>query len=57
MVDFHLWAIAPDKYAAVVSVVAENPESPLTYKARLRAELDLAHGTIEVNRYSDANAG
>ena len=55
--DLHLWVIAPAKYAAIVSVVAENPESPLTYKAKIPDDLGLAHITIEVNRLCDAENG
>jgi cation diffusion facilitator family transporter len=55
--DLHLWVIAPARYAAIVSVVAEYPESPLTYKAKIPGDLGLAHITIEVNRLCDAEDG
>lgn len=47
--DMHAWRVATDKYACVVTLVAQDPQAPSHYKARL-AHLDaVAHLNIEVN--------
>jgi cation diffusion facilitator family transporter len=47
--DLHLWRVGPGHSAAVVSVVAEHPAAPATYKARLADLSTLSHVTIEVH--------
>jgi cation diffusion facilitator family transporter len=47
--DLHLWAVGPDVYAAIVVVVAHAAATPEEYKARIPADLGLAHVTIEVH--------
>lgn len=49
VVDLHLWAIGPAIYAAVIVVVAEKPETPARYKARIPKDLGVVHPTIEVH--------
>jgi cation diffusion facilitator family transporter len=46
--DLHLWQIGPGHSAAVVSLVSDRPESPVSYKARLNDLPGLSHVTIEV---------
>jgi len=50
VVDLHVWAIAPGKFAAIVSLVARQPHSPTAYKALISASSRLAHVTVEVNQ-------
>ncbi|MGM0485236.1 MAG: CDF family Co(II)/Ni(II) efflux transporter DmeF [Planctomycetota bacterium] len=46
--DLHLWAIAPDRYCLVLSVVADHPGSLADYRAALPTDARLAHVTVEV---------
>lgn len=48
--DLHMWAIAPEAHAAIVTVVAHHPQAPEDYKARLSPDLGLAHVSVEVHR-------
>jgi cation diffusion facilitator family transporter len=50
VVDLHLWTVGPDIYAAIVSVVTENPQPPQYYKQLIPSDLTLVHVTVEVNR-------
>lgn len=46
--DLHIWSIGPNLHAAIVSLVAHNPESPATYKQRIQARCSsMVHITIE----------
>jgi cation diffusion facilitator family transporter len=47
--DLHLWKVAQNKYACILSVVTEKKFSIEDYKARLAGVHELAHLTIEVN--------
>jgi cation diffusion facilitator family transporter len=51
VVDLHLWRVGPGHCSAIVSVVAAQPESPATYKARLAGLAMLSHVTVEVNAH------
>jgi Co/Zn/Cd efflux system component len=46
--DLHLWRVGPGHHAAVVSIVADRPEPPAAYKARLAGIAGLSHVTVEV---------
>lgn len=46
--DLHLWRVGPGHHAAVVSLVADEPQPPAFYKARLADIAGLSHVTIEV---------
>lgn len=46
--DLHVWRVGPGHCAAVVSVVADQPEPPASYKARLAGVNGLSHITVEV---------
>jgi cation diffusion facilitator family transporter len=47
--DLHVWQLAVNQFAAVVSVVAHEPKTPAAYKQLLREHEELVHVTIEVN--------
>ena len=47
--DLHIWKIAQDKYACIVSLVTARNYTIEEYKARLNKVHELAHVTIEVN--------
>jgi len=48
--DLHLWAIGPNAYSAIISVVAHNPKQPEDYKKRIPNNLGLVHVNIEIFR-------
>jgi Co/Zn/Cd efflux system component len=51
--DLHLWSIGPNIYAAIVSVVSYEPESPDFYRQRIQARCHtLMHITVEPQRYT-----
>lgn len=47
--DLHLWRVGPGHAALIATVVAEQPDSPAHYKARLNGLHGLSHVTIEVH--------
>lgn len=47
--DLHIWKVAQNKYACIVSLVTARNYSAEEYKARLDKLHELAHVTIEVN--------
>jgi cation diffusion facilitator family transporter len=46
--DLHLWRVGPGHHAVVVSLVADRPEPPAAYKAKVADIAGLSHVTIEV---------
>jgi len=52
--DLHLWKVAQDRYACVVSLVTGAARTTEEYKARLRQHGELAHVTVEVYQCRDA---
>lgn len=52
--DLHLWRVGRDRYACIVSLVADQPLAPDTYRERLKGLPAIAHATIEVNACSAA---
>jgi cation diffusion facilitator family transporter len=48
--DLHLWKVADDKYACIISLVTGMNHSIDDYKKRLKEVHELAHTTIEINR-------
>jgi cation diffusion facilitator family transporter len=48
--DLHVWRVGRASHAAVVTVVAENPHPPDTYRSRLSGIASLMHVSVEVNR-------
>ena len=47
--DLHLWKVAQNKYACIVSLVTGNPCAVEEYKRRLDGIKELVHVTIEMN--------
>ena len=54
--DLHIWQVAANKFAAIVSVVAREPKTPQAYKDLLREHRELVHVTVEVNVCADADS-
>ena len=52
IVDLHLWSVGPGINSVVISVVAQQPQPPLSYKSRLAHISSLTHVVIEVHDYS-----
>lgn len=48
--DLHVWAIGPNLYAAVISVLSDNPQSCDHYRRLVAGDRALAHVTVEVRR-------
>lgn len=48
--DLHLWRVGPGHLAVVASLVADQPQEPDHYKARLAGWPQRSHITIEVQR-------
>jgi cation diffusion facilitator family transporter len=55
--DLHLWQLGPGHAAVIASVVAEHPQAPQVYKARLAGITGLSHVTIEVHPCPDHAPG
>lgn len=48
--DLHLWAIGPDIFAAVISIISASPKQPDEYKGLIPDHLGLVHATVEVHQ-------
>lgn len=48
--DLHLWRLGPGHHALVVTIQAEHPHAPDSYRAKLRGLKGLSHVTVEVDR-------
>ncbi|HEY6512264.1 MAG TPA: CDF family Co(II)/Ni(II) efflux transporter DmeF [Burkholderiaceae bacterium] len=48
--DLHVWQVGPAAWSAVLSVVADRPLAPDTYRTRLQPLAGLRHVTIEVHQ-------
>jgi cation diffusion facilitator family transporter len=46
--DLHVWMVGPGRLAAMVTIVADDPQPPEHYRKRLREVAELAHLTVEV---------
>jgi cation diffusion facilitator family transporter len=53
VVDLHIWRLGPGHCGVVVSLVADQPQTPAAYKARLSGIAGLSHVTVEVHRAAD----
>ncbi|MBA3963479.1 MAG: CDF family Co(II)/Ni(II) efflux transporter DmeF [Chthoniobacterales bacterium] len=51
--DLHIWQVSSGKFAAIVSIVAQEPKSSEEYRALLNAHEELVHVTIEVQHCRD----
>lgn len=48
--DLHIWRVAPNHFAAIISVVTHHPKSPEYYKNLLHSFHKLSHITVEVTQ-------
>ncbi len=48
--DLHVWQVGPGHLAAIVSLIAPEPQEPAYYKALLGHIHELSHVTVEVQR-------
>lgn len=46
--DLHVWAVGPGIYAAIISVVSDDPAEVGRYRERLPGDLGIVHVSIEV---------
>ena len=49
IVDLHVWRVAPERFAAIISIVGHAPKTPEAYKQEFREHTELVHVTVEVN--------
>lgn len=49
--DLHIWAIGPNLYAVIISVVARQRREPDEYKKVILLDSRIAHVTVETCRY------
>ena len=49
ILDLHLWRIGPGHFAAIVSLLSDDPRPPSYYKERLNVFKELGHITVEIN--------
>ena len=47
--DLHVWAVGPNMYSAIASIVTHHPKPPEHYKTLLPADLGLVHVVVEVH--------
>ena len=48
--DLHVWRVGRASYAAVITVVADDPATPAAYRERVAGIGSLVHVSVEVNR-------
>ncbi|HEY2629314.1 MAG TPA: CDF family Co(II)/Ni(II) efflux transporter DmeF [Usitatibacter sp.] len=48
--DLHVWRVGRASHAAVLTIVAHNPQAPAVYRERLACVPTLMHVSVEVNR-------
>lgn len=48
--DLHVWQVGPGHFAAIVSLMAAEPQEPAHYKSLLAHIHELSHITVEVQR-------
>jgi cation diffusion facilitator family transporter len=53
--DLHIWKVAQNKYACIVSLVTGKKYSIEEYKARLSKVHELAHITVEINECGEGS--
>jgi cation diffusion facilitator family transporter len=51
--DLHIWQVAVNKFAAVISVVAHHPKTPEEYRQALKTHEELVHVNVEVQGAHD----
>lgn len=47
--DLHVWAVAPNLYSSIISVVTKFPRPPDHYKAMIPTETRVVHAVVEVH--------
>lgn len=47
--DLHVWAVGPDLYSAIISIVTEYPSPPGHYKAMIPTGTGVVHVAVEVH--------
>jgi len=47
--DLHVWSVAPGRWAAIVSIVSEDPLSPDGYRELFPEDLGLTHVSVEAH--------
>ncbi len=50
LADLHIWAVGPNIYSAILSIVTHHPQPPGYYKNLIPEELGVVHTSIEVHR-------
>ncbi|MBC8872153.1 MAG: CDF family Co(II)/Ni(II) efflux transporter DmeF [Planctomycetes bacterium] len=50
--EIHVWSIGPSIYAAIISVVTQDPKPAQHYKQIIPPTLGIAHISVEVHRYT-----
>ncbi len=53
VVDLHVWAVGPNIYSVIVSIVTHDPKPLEHYKALIPAGLGVMHVAVEVHRCSN----
>jgi cation diffusion facilitator family transporter len=51
--DLHIWQVGAGKYAAIVTIVAHQPQTMDAYRKRLAIHEELAHLTIEIQQCNE----
>ena len=54
--DLHVWRVGPNRFAAIVSLVADRPLSPKDYADRVSIHGELVHITVEPHRCEEHRA-
>jgi cation diffusion facilitator family transporter len=52
IVDLHVWSIGHRIFAANITIVSDNPQSPEYYRSQLPDKLGIVHLTVEVHQRS-----
>jgi cation diffusion facilitator family transporter len=50
VMDLHIWSIGHGIYAADITVVSDDPQTPDHYKSLIPSTLNIVHATVEVHR-------
>lgn len=49
IIDLHVWQVGPGKFAAIISLVAQEPLSPAAYSRQVKVHEELVHVTVETH--------
>ncbi len=53
--ELHLWAVGPNIYSTIISIVAGDPKQPDDYKRMIPSGLGVVHVTMEVHQTGFSN--